>query len=351
MSKGATEDEIRRRLQNIDPYDFEYFVSDLWESQGWETEVSQASNDMGVDIIGEKSDGLVDQKVAIQAKRYTDGNSIGRPDIQQYLSLRQQDSKTDAVVVVTTSSFASTAEEYASNHNVNLVDGDDLVELIQEGREHLLDEYAPVLGGGDTTDDTIDTNEPTSNQIVPDTRRDAETELPGPFNDEENRRRAAIGSSAIGLFLIINPTNIGGPIGSLGTIFLVLGAIVYFYPEEAWEKISPTEVLIKEFREGKVVEKGGTVKYKGDDGEKVFDNFEDNQRNTQQAVLYGELVRQNGRPPEVEKGRLPTKIVSSGETETAAYRFAVQNEPPEEIAADMDMSQQEIVNRLSGYTS
>lgn len=347
MSKGATEGEIRKRLQNIDPYDFEHFVSDLWESQGWETEVSQASNDMGVDIIGEKSDGLVDQKVAIQAKRYTDGNTIGRPDIQQYLSLRQQDSETDAVVVVTTSSFASTAEEYASNHNVNLVDGDDLVGLVQDGREHLLDKYAPVLGGSDSTN----VSGPTSNQIVPDTRRDTDTELPKPFNDGENRQRAAIASSVVGLFLIVNPTDIGGPVGSLGTVFLVLAGIVYLYPEEAWEKISPTEVLIKEFRQGEVVEKGGMVKYKDDQAKKVFDDFEDSHRNTQQAVLYGELVRQNGRPPEVEKGTLPTEIVSSGKTETAAYRFAVQNEPPEEIAADMGMSQQEIVNRLSEYTS
>lgn len=144
MSKGQSAEELRTRMQHIDPYEFEHFVADLWETRGWDTEVSQGSNDMGVDIEAWKDDGLVNQKAVIQAKRYADDNKIGRPKIQQYHTLKEQDSEADAAVVVTTSGFHDTAEEWANEHNVKLVDGEDLVQTVRENhQEDLVDEYAP----------------------------------------------------------------------------------------------------------------------------------------------------------------------------------------------------------------
>jgi len=142
----TTEDvTLLDRLQAVDPYEFEHLVADVWEERGWETSVSQASNDQGVDVVAEKSDGLMNQKAVIQAKRYSEGNKIGRPKIQQYHSLKQQDADADAAVVVTTSSFTSTAEDWASEHNVKLIDGRQLVQEIESGRlEHLVDEYSPA---------------------------------------------------------------------------------------------------------------------------------------------------------------------------------------------------------------
>jgi hypothetical protein len=155
------------RLRQTDPYDFEHFVADVWSERGWETTVSQGSNDMGVDVVAEKHDGLVDTKQVIQAKRYAEGNTVGRPKIQQYHTLKEQDSEADAAVVVTTSSFTSTAEEWAAEHNVKLVDGDDLVDIINDGNlDSVVDKYAPTLSelesaeakstdtGGDTATQT-----------------------------------------------------------------------------------------------------------------------------------------------------------------------------------------------------
>lgn len=141
--------DILPRLRGVDPYDFEHFVADVWSERGWTTEVSQGSNDMGVDVIARKSDGLVDQQIAIQVKRYAEGNTVGRPQIQQYHALKTQNTETDAVVVVTTSTFAETAEEWAAAHNVKLVDGADLVKII-EGNDltGLVEEYAPKQSSG-----------------------------------------------------------------------------------------------------------------------------------------------------------------------------------------------------------
>lgn len=152
MSKAMSAEEIRTQLQTIDPYEFEHFVGELWESQGWETSVSQGSNDMGVDVVATKENGLMDQKAVIQAKRYSDGNKVGRPKIQQYYSLKEQDTDADAAVVVTTSEFTSGAEDWASEHNVKLVDADDLATIVRkEDRYDLVEEYADPIqenGGG-----------------------------------------------------------------------------------------------------------------------------------------------------------------------------------------------------------
>lgn len=143
------DEELRRQLQSIDEYDFEHFVADLWEARGWETEVSQASVDEGVDVTARMIGGLMDTKAAIQVKRFSEGNKIGRPDVQRYYSMKVQDPEADAAVVVTTSSFTDGAEEWAGEHNVKLVDGDDLVELVrEEKRFDLVERY--VSGDGPT---------------------------------------------------------------------------------------------------------------------------------------------------------------------------------------------------------
>ena len=132
--------DIKSTLQEMDEYEFEYLVADLWELDGWDTTVSQASNDDGVDVTAIK-DAPFDRKELIQAKRYSNGTSVGGPDIQQYASLRHQEPGVDSVAVVTTSGFTTSAERMAEKLNVKLVDGDSLATWIEESNENVLDEY------------------------------------------------------------------------------------------------------------------------------------------------------------------------------------------------------------------
>ncbi|WP_337653096.1 restriction endonuclease [Halomontanus rarus] len=125
----------------MDDYEFEHFVSDLWEEMGWSCKVSTASNDKGIDVRAKKANPY-EQKALIQAKRYAEGNKVGSPAIQQYSSLKHQENKVDKVIVVTTSSYSRNAVELADDLNVKLIDGDDLVDLIdQEGADELVAEY------------------------------------------------------------------------------------------------------------------------------------------------------------------------------------------------------------------
>lgn len=147
----------------MDNYDFEHFVANLWETMGWQTTVSQASIDAGIDVIAEK-DNPYPQKKVIQAKRYAESTTVGGPDIQQYASLRTQVDGADSVIIVTSSSFTSSAEDRAKDLNVKLVDGDGLVEMVRHyDVPELVDKYSEVEvrePASTATDDDTVTDEP-----------------------------------------------------------------------------------------------------------------------------------------------------------------------------------------------
>ncbi|SNR48026.1 restriction endonuclease [Halorubrum vacuolatum] len=123
--------ELKTVLQQMDPYDFEHFIADLWDRMGWQTEVSSAAMDEGVDVTARKQHPY-EQTTLIQAKRYGPNTTVGSPDIQQYASLGQQYSGVDKVVLVTTNEFTSQARDLADRLNVKLINGDNLVSLVIE---------------------------------------------------------------------------------------------------------------------------------------------------------------------------------------------------------------------------
>ena len=117
--------QVQTTLQELDPDEFESLVATIWSAMGWETNVTQTSRDQGVDVIATKS-GVVEQKLAIQAKCYAPENKVGRPSIQQYSSIQEQFPDVDSVAVVTSSGFTSEAISLAKQLNVKTVAGDEL---------------------------------------------------------------------------------------------------------------------------------------------------------------------------------------------------------------------------------
>lgn len=143
LSEPAT--QVKAQLQSMGDYAFEHFVADLWAERGYSTEVSQEAIDAGIDVVATKQ-APYPQKELIQAKRYKAGNTVGGPDVQQYASLKHQGENVDSVVVVTTSSFTRHARERADDLNVKLVDGDQLVQMVQElDATHLLAQHGVAV--------------------------------------------------------------------------------------------------------------------------------------------------------------------------------------------------------------
>ncbi|WP_158413996.1 restriction endonuclease [Halorubrum sp. CGM4_25_10-8A] len=139
---------IRSALQQIDSAKLEELVAAVWSQMGWSTRVSQQGRDQGIDIVATKSD-LIEQKAIIQAKRYSDSNKVGRPDIQQYSSLKTEYPDVDSIIVVTSSSFTSEAKQLAEQLGVKIVNGSELAEAcVQNISEENLSKYIEYTGSG-----------------------------------------------------------------------------------------------------------------------------------------------------------------------------------------------------------
>ncbi len=130
-------DLLDRILQNS-PSFFERVIVDLLVAMGYggshknASEQLGRSGDGGVDgVINEDVLGL--DRVYVQAKRYSPGTSVGRPDIQAFTgSLVGMGAMKG--VFVTTSTFSAPAIEFASRipQRIILIDGKRLTELMIE---------------------------------------------------------------------------------------------------------------------------------------------------------------------------------------------------------------------------
>ncbi|MEZ3118196.1 restriction endonuclease [Halobaculum sp. MBLA0147] len=123
-----TSEYLRHRLQTMDPSHFEEFVADVWGELGWKTRTVGEPGDRGIDVIATDGDG----KQLIQAKRYGPDTTVGSPEVQQYASLRLQEDGVDDVVIVTTGTFSQQATSLAPELDVTLVDGETLLEMLDE---------------------------------------------------------------------------------------------------------------------------------------------------------------------------------------------------------------------------
>lgn len=135
-SNAQVETELRRRLQEASPEFFEKAVVDLLWAMGYGGAHGQKqhvgrSGDGGIDgIIRQDALGL--QKVYIQAKRYSDGKTVGSPILQQFLGALTTNGA-DRGVLITTSRFSANANRMATDllHNrVVLIDGIELTRLM-----------------------------------------------------------------------------------------------------------------------------------------------------------------------------------------------------------------------------
>lgn len=115
------------QLQQIEPYDFEKLLAQLFRKMGYAVEETQYSHDRGIDLIIRIVHFGLSHSWIVQAKRYTD--PVGVKAVREYSSLRYRD-RVDGVIIVATSSFTRQAQDEAAEHNVKLIDVNLLVEML-----------------------------------------------------------------------------------------------------------------------------------------------------------------------------------------------------------------------------
>lgn len=113
--------------------DFEHLIRELFEkefaSNGGEVKVTQASRDGGVDAIAFDPDPIRGGKIVIQAKRYT--NTVGVSAIRDLYGTVMNEGATKGIIV-TTSDYGPDAYEFARNKPLTLINGGNLLYLLQK---------------------------------------------------------------------------------------------------------------------------------------------------------------------------------------------------------------------------
>jgi restriction system protein len=124
-------EDLLDKLKTVDPYYFEKIILLLLERMGYGDLIETAkSGDGGIDgIVNQDKLGL--EKIYIQAKRYNE-NKVREKDIRNFIGAMSGD--TSKGVFVTTSTFDEGAVVKAkeAHHQIILIDGNKLVDLMYE---------------------------------------------------------------------------------------------------------------------------------------------------------------------------------------------------------------------------
>jgi len=118
---------LSNNFADYTPREFEKFVCELFRKMGYNAESTPSTGDYGVDVVAQK-DG---NTVAIQVKKYKEGNNVGAQTIQQTLGAMWK-VKADQSILITTSGFTVYAQEQAREAPIELWDKRTLHEIVRK---------------------------------------------------------------------------------------------------------------------------------------------------------------------------------------------------------------------------
>lgn len=127
-------DDLLAEVLKLSPVAFERFTLDLMKAMGYgafesASHMTPTTGDEGIDgVIMEDKLGF--DLIYMQAKRYGEDKTIGRPDIQAFVGAIA--GRGGKGLFVTTAKFSTQAIEYAKRQHVILVDGRKLAQLMIE---------------------------------------------------------------------------------------------------------------------------------------------------------------------------------------------------------------------------
>jgi len=114
-------------LLELDPIDFEDLVAALFKAMGMEVMTTQRSGDGGVDVRAMDPDPIRGGKLVIQVKRYR--STIPPAPVRDLYGTMLHEGATKGILV-TTSEFGPSAQEFAAGKPLTLIGGKQLADLL-----------------------------------------------------------------------------------------------------------------------------------------------------------------------------------------------------------------------------
>jgi hypothetical protein len=122
--------ELRERMHLLDPIEFENLVGLLLTRMGFDVSLTPRSGDGGVDLIAFDKTPVKGGYIVVQCKHTA---SVGSPEVRDLAGVVQHHGANKGILI-TSGRFSSQAREWAAGKPLELVDGDGLLQLIEENR-------------------------------------------------------------------------------------------------------------------------------------------------------------------------------------------------------------------------
>ena len=121
--------ESRPNLMDLNPWEFENLVENLFSKIGFEAKLTRSSKDGGVDVVAFDPRPILGGKVVIQAKRYK--NAVGVSAVRDLYGTMINEGAGKGILV-TTSHYGPDAYEFAKDKPIELIDGGGLLYLLEQ---------------------------------------------------------------------------------------------------------------------------------------------------------------------------------------------------------------------------
>ena len=121
--------ETRPNLMDLNPWEFEGFINNLFSVIGFESKLTRSTKDGGVDVIAFDPRPILGGKVVIQAKRYK--NVVGVSAVRDLYGTMINEGANKGILV-TTSHYGKDAYDFANGKPIELFDGGKLLYLLNQ---------------------------------------------------------------------------------------------------------------------------------------------------------------------------------------------------------------------------
>ncbi|MFC5775519.1 restriction endonuclease [Ectobacillus antri] len=125
-------------IDKMNGFQFEYYVRELCQANGYEAKVTKAQGDFGADLILQKDR----NRIVVQVKRYK--GKVGIKAVQEVVASKSYYNAEEAWII-TNSFFTNSAMELATYNHVRLIDRKELIQMaaimnpyIQATQEHVI---------------------------------------------------------------------------------------------------------------------------------------------------------------------------------------------------------------------
>jgi restriction system protein len=116
-------------LMDLNPFEFEQLVANVFEKMGLESRLTRSSRDGGVDCVAYDARPVLGGRVVIQAKRYK--HTVGVSAVRDLYGTMMNEGANKGILV-TTSGYGPDAFDFARDKPIELIDGGGLLFLLQE---------------------------------------------------------------------------------------------------------------------------------------------------------------------------------------------------------------------------